>query len=98
MKTPNILKCKLWPLPSMEPLNLLEDHLMAECHILVPIEGRSKLFVTKLDQADAQKIMRLTQSIIEAAIDFARLYGVTVQGTIGGGPPQPGQPGGRPAT
>ena len=90
MTGPNILKCKLWPLPKMEPMNLLEDHLLSEVHILVPVEGRSKLFCTKLDDADAQKIMRISQSIIEAAIDLARLYGIEIRGQIGGGPPPPG--------
>lgn len=85
----NIRKFLSLPWPDMEPMNLLEDHLLSEVHILVPVEGRSKLFVTKLDTADAQKIMRISQSIIEAAIDFARLYGIEIRGQIGGGTPQP---------
>ena len=70
-------------------MNLLEEEFLTEIHVVFPTSGRPKLFATKMDAVDAPTIMRITQGLVEAAVDFARLYGVQIQGQIGGPPPPP---------
>lgn len=63
--------------------NLLDEDIMTEIHVLIPKDGRPRLFCPKSDYADERFVHVVVNAVIASAVDFARLYGVNVAGFLG---------------
>lgn len=63
--------------------NLLDEDILTEIHVLIPRDGRPRLFTPKSDHASEQFVHTVINSTVSAAMDFGRLYGVNVAGFLG---------------
>lgn len=79
-----LLRRLIHRLPLWRHGNLLDEDIWTEVHIVIPRNGdKPKMFTPKSDHPSEHFVQVVTNAVVSAAIDFARLYGVNVAGFLG---------------